>query len=197
MIEGCDVSRFQPPAKCDWGAMANAGITFAFIQADEAFRDHVTGARAGGVLPMAYRFLMLTQPIEPQIDSLAQAVSDAGITQLVGLDCEHNPDSVPIPARLDMYTEAVQRCLALGLRPAIYTYPFYDNKRWPSDFGALPLWISSPRAKPDIVAPWTDWSFWQFTDDATVVQFVPGYPGHALRDRFNGTAEDLAALLLG
>jgi GH25 family lysozyme M1 (1,4-beta-N-acetylmuramidase) len=199
-LEGVDLSRFQLPDQTLWPLMQDAGVQFAFIQADGSYPAHMKACQFTEIIPIAYRFLMLTNPLVPQIESLEQAVSDSKVTPTVALDCEHNPSSVSIAQRLDFYAQAVQQCIdRFGTKPVLYTYPFYDNGQWPEDFAALPLWISHPVTHDPIVpAPWkagSGWTFWQYTDDSNIIQRVPGYPGHALRDRFRGTREDLIALL--
>lgn len=202
-LEGVDLSRYQPPASTNWGMMqARAGITFAFIQADSAFQQHVDNCRAeSSVLPIPYSFVLLTRPIDAQIDALYDMVTRSGLGPTVALDCEHDPTSVGLKERIAMYEEAANMVEArFGAKPIIYTYPYYNTGLWPEEFSDLPLWISHPSAEPDmsiklLPKTWNGWAFWQYTDDKTVVQYVPGYPGHALRDRFNGTLDNLKTML--
>ena len=197
--EGVDLSIYQSPEHCDWAKMRGAGVDFAIARAsigsavDPTFFPHVRGAKASGMLTGAYAFLYPAHPFQAQIDALAQALSTCPV-DFVALDCEAS-----VPAELgqlgaaDYYEGAADYCAQTIGEPLIYTYPFYLST-WHKGMAKYPLWISHPTtaSRPLIPGPWTDYTFWQYTDDNVRVQSVPGYPGHALRDRFNG---DVTALL--
>lgn len=56
-----------------------------------------------------------------------------------------------------------------------------------------PLWIADPGAtKPTVPAPWTDWTFWQYTWEGT----VPGITGKVDLNRANITKTQLDGLRL-
>ena len=71
-LAGIDVSHFQ--GEVDWGAVAAAGVRFAFIKATEGlddvdprFAQNWQGSRAAGLLRGAYHFL------HPNLDARQQA----------------------------------------------------------------------------------------------------------------------------
>lgn len=95
-----------------------------------------------------------------------------------------------------------------GRRPIIYTYPFFwrilaasTDVSWAAEYL---LWIANythsgegippPSKQPIIPAPWTEWTFWQFSADGSPVR-VPGIPACPIdRDVFAGDLDALRRL---
>jgi len=194
---GVDLSGYQPIV--EWDKAVASGIAFAFIKAtegttlvDRAFRSHWADAKSANVLRGAYHFF------RPKVDAVAQAraflaqLDDRGELPPV-LDAEVVDGVAPaqVVAGVDAWVDVVAS--ALG-RPLIYTSPSFWN--------ALPattelarkadLWVAHWGARvPAAVNGWGKWTFWQFTNKAT----ISGIPGAAEMDenRFNGSLAELRA----
>jgi len=194
---GVDVSGYQPTV--DWQKVAASGIAFAFIKAteattlvDHAFARHWAQAKQAKLLRGAYHFF------RPKLDAAAQArfflaqLEDPGELPPV-LDVEVTDDVAPaqVVAGVRAWLDVVAGSLG---RPIIYTSPSFWN--------ALPgaadvahkadLWVAHWGAHvPASVNGWQRWTFWQFTNKAS----ISGIPGTADmdEDRFNGSAAELHA----
>jgi lysozyme len=195
--EGINVSGYQ--AAVDWQAVSDAGKVFAFVKAtesntllDHAFNQHWRGAKAAGLLRGAYHFF------RPQQDAISQA--QFFLAQL--------PDKGELPPALNVEVarDASLAQLAGGVRtwvsyvsansgrPVIFTSPeFCDLMPLIPDVSAIAdLWVTSwGTTSPTKIDGWTSWTFWQYTNRAT----IPGVLGAANcdADRFNGSVADLKA----
>lgn len=87
-----------------------------------------------------------------------------------------------------------------GVTPIIYTgnayAEFLNGAAAALDLRKYPLWIwthpSIPTGDPTDILPWTGWKFQQYQIDQLAA--VPGIPGYADLDSFNGDADALRAL---
>jgi hypothetical protein len=83
---------------------------------------------------------------------------------------------------------------ALGVQPFVYTSDGFMK----SVLGGAPelvkyrLWLANYNLNPSVPAPWTDWTFWQYTQTGT----VDGVNGNVDLDLFNGPLERLNALVV-
>src|SRR6478736_58670 len=194
---GVDLSGYQPVV--DWDKVVASGIAFAFVKAtegttlvDRAFASHWTEAKAANVLRGAYHFF------RPKVDAVAQArlflaqLADPGeLPPVLDVEVVNGVAPAQIAAGVGAWIDVVAS--ALG-RPLIYTSPSFWN--------ALPaaaeladradLWVAHWDARtPASVSGWQKWTFWQFTNKAT----ISGIPGAAEmdEDRFNGSPAELRA----
>ncbi|MEO7038036.1 MAG: GH25 family lysozyme [Polyangiaceae bacterium] len=192
---GVDLSGYQPIV--DWDKATASGIAFAFIKAtegttlvDHAFASHWAQAKRANLLRGAYHFF------RPKQDAVAQArfflaqLGDPGELPPV-LDVEVG-DGVA-PAQIVAGVGAWLDVVASGLgRPLIYTSPsFWNALPEPAELASkADLWVAHWGARePASVNGWQRWTFWQFTNKAT----VSGIPGTADMDEngFNGSLPEL------
>ena len=195
---GVDVSGYQTTV--DLQKVAASGIAFAFIKAteattlvDHAFARHWAQTKQAKLLRGAYHFF------RPKLDAAAQArfflaqLEDPGELPTV-LDVEVGDGVAPtqgvagVRAWLDVVTAG-----DLG-RPIIYTSPsFWNGLPGAAEVAEkADLWVAHWGAHvPASVNGWQRWTFWQFTNRAT----VSGIPGAADmdEDRFNGSVAELQA----
>ena len=195
--EGIDVSGYQP--NVDWAKIATSGLSFAFIKAtegttllDRSFVEHWAGAKQANVLRGAYHFF------RPKVDATAQArfflaqLSDPGeLPPLLDVEVVNGVSLAQVAAGVGVWLDLVAAQLG---RPIVYTSPSFWNALPSVSEIALKadLWVANWGARaPAAVHGWSKWTFWQFTNKAT----VSGIPGTADMDenRFSGSLEELRA----
>jgi len=194
---GIDISGYQPVV--DWEKVIASGIAFAFIKAtegttliDRSFARHWRDAKVANVLRGAYHFF------RPKVDAAAQArlflaqLDDPGeLPPVLDVEVINGVPLAQIATGVNTWVDTVAPMLG---RPLIYTSPSFWN--------ALPasaelaskadLWVANWEARaPAAVKGWLEWTFWQFTNKAT----ISGIPGAAEmdEDRFNGSLAELQA----
>ncbi|MEZ4393440.1 MAG: GH25 family lysozyme [Polyangiales bacterium] len=196
-VEGVDVSEYQ--GEVDWSAVRASGRRFAIARiahaprVDARFEGHWRGIREAGMIRGAYLYFSPAHDVAAQADAIARAVGRLGPGDLpVALDIEKPPPGLPSPADYAArIAELVSRVTqSTGRAPMIYTGAYYWRLRVRSDaFKSLPLGHPqyAPVRCPSIAPPWSEWTFWQYSNTGR----VPGVRGDVDLDRFNG---DLAAL---
>ncbi len=204
---GLDVSHHQ--GDIDWRALASEGVAFCFIKAtqgarydDPRFADNWARAGANGVLRGAYHFLSALDPVDDQVDNFLRVVGslEAGDLPPV-VDIEEDLSSgkdrweqVPIAERAQRafaWLQQVERLL--GRRPIIYTRRGFMAEKF-GDYQPLTtyaLWVAhyTKAAQPALPPGWTDWKFWQYTENGT----VGGISGDVDRNIFNGSVGELSS----
>lgn len=186
---GVDVSFYQDdnntPRGIDFQQMRAEGATFAFIRAgqytweDPDFRVNWEAAREAGLLRGAYWFLDARGSGRDQAWKMAgMLMGDWGELPPV-VDYEHKV-RVPVqtkrknrtmsvwkyntPAQLDDFISA----LGSAMTPMIYTGYYYwmEHGSFDKKYAQYPLWIAGYGGdKPRVPPPWSEWTFWQFTDN--------------------------------
>jgi GH25 family lysozyme M1 (1,4-beta-N-acetylmuramidase) len=192
---GIDVSHYQ--TSIDWARAARAGVSFAFIKAtegntfvDPTFTAHWADAGNASVLRAPYHFFRPRISVAAQGDLFMARTNAEGELPPI-LDAEES-DGVP-PAQLVL---GVQSWLQLVLdrvdRAIVYTSPQFWNAL-PAGTTLDPrvdLWIAAwGVAKPPTVNGFKRWSFWQYTNRASVL----GASGPLDGNHFNGAVSDLQA----
>lgn len=190
--QGIDVSKDQ--GTIDWPAVAQAGITFAFVKAtdgetyvDPNFAANWAGAAAAGLLRGAYHFFRAEDSPQSQVDLFWTTVGGTGELGLV-VDVEKTMgvSNATLIANLTQFLDELQK--ASGRQPLIYTYPSFWKALGTTAFGAYPLWVAEYEvAAPTIPSGWSSWRYWQSSQSGT----VPGITGNVDLDVFNGTAAAL------
>lgn len=198
LAEGIDVSAYQPTV--NWQGVRASGSSFAFVKAtegtgivDRSFGAHWAGAQSAGLLRGAYHFF------RPQQDAAAQArfflsqiASDPGELPLaIDVELSDRVPGGPIQDGVSVFVDLIRQ--ALG-RPIVYTMPgFWNTLPARPDIAAKSdLWVANWGVHaPMSCFGYSKWTFWQYTNTAT----VPGIPGQGNIDasRFNGTLADLQA----
>ena len=202
---GIDVSHHQ--GSIDWNLVSQAGTRFAFIKATEgvSFKDSKFSvnrkeARSAGLNCGFYHFFRPRSDVARQADNFINSVGklEAGDLPPV-LDLE-NPSPwfrYSKKKRLELIASWIGRVEdALGVAPIIYLSPSFavDTLGSPQELSKYLLWIAhyTSRSAPRVPSPWTDWTFWQYTETGT----VSGVSGNVDRNRFNGDETDFDGLLI-
>lgn len=185
MIPGIDVSHYQ--GMIDWQQVATSGIKFAYLKSTEGtgyqdprFEENCTLANRAGVLFGAYHFL-----------------TDADVSRQMSWFREISPVftlppvlDVEIPSAVGLVQAAIDLVLEWGVVPIVYTDP--NCGKLIQGPGPSRLWIAEYGVHvPHIPSAWTEWLFWQWSDHGR----VPGIEGDVDLDWFNGTEEQLQALV--
>src|SRR5215472_16554668 len=217
-LQGIDVASFQHPggAPIGWSAVAAAGYKFAFIKVTEGsyygnpyYAADAAGAKAAGMLAAPYVFAIPNYSGGAlQADYALDHANYAPDGQMLApiLDAEYDPyagsDGTPsgsacyglTPAQMvawiDAFTTEIHR--RTGQSPVIYT----TSQWWTTctgdttNFSSDPLWIASPSTSgPTLPAGWTDWTYWQYSNRAT----LPAVPTAFDTSYLSSTALELAA----
>jgi len=203
-LQGVDVSHYQPTV--DWDAV-KATASFVFIKAtdstngvDPRFSSHWSGAKKAGIPRGAYHFFHPKRDVKAQVANFVKHVSpDPGELPVV-VDVEEfkdeylNSDCETLAGMVKEFTQGVEK--ALGYKPIIYT----NHETWKTSFCGHPhfldhpLWLAQYTAhptEPKMPEGWKQWHFWQYTESGK----VQGIPGQVDESYFNGSVEELKALL--
>ncbi|MGN6109380.1 MAG: glycoside hydrolase family 25 protein [Kofleriaceae bacterium] len=195
-VAGVDVSYHQEDI--DWRRVRRAGMQFAFVRvsdgttfADPKFQRNWAAARSAGVLRGAYQYFRPDESAIAQADLLIDALlRDPGeLPPVIDVETAGNKTAAQIAERVQAWIDRVRA--RLGVEPMVYTGPdFWTRKVAGADFRAQPLWLAHYTAGcPTIPAPWTAWTFWQFSERGE----VPGIDWPADMNWFAGTLEELQA----
>lgn len=200
--KGIDVSKWQ--GTIDWPKVKTAGVHYAFIRLsdgasykDPRFAANWSAAKAAGIIRGAYQFFRPTQNVTTQADLMIAAIGTYTPGDLPPvIDVEDDGGLAPstVAARVRQWVDRVQA--ALGVTPIVYTGKYFwrDEVGSPASFAPNPLWIAQYTSLcPDLPAPWTRWTFWQYTDKGAVA----GISGPVDTNRFNGSLADLQAFAQG
>jgi lysozyme len=216
-LEGIDV--FDGQGAIDWPAVADAGVVFAVIKATQGTYDTQStfafnwgAARQAGLRRAAYhffdptddgasqaqRFIDVVTPVEPgDLPPVLDIECPDGDADCLGNGAAGNAPATLIASRMWDWIHAVES--ATGAKPVVYTFADYfaSNGIDPSGLDAYPLFLaqpsrSSPAACLSVPAPWSQATMWQYSWSGS----VSGIQIPVDRDRFLGSAGDLAALAL-
>jgi GH25 family lysozyme M1 (1,4-beta-N-acetylmuramidase) len=204
MILGTDISHWEDnpltPQKINFVKMKAAGAWFCIFKATQAlYTDSVfksSWADCKGLMPRgAYHYLDWTKPGLEQAKYFCNAIAadPPELPPVVDYECRTNipPDANGQLWNFVSYVEAVTK-----RAPIIYTGPDYWKNYGSGNVGwkKFPLWIANYQVtKPYVPAPWTDWTFWQFTDRGQGNIYGAEALGIDL-NYYNGTIEQLQAL---
>jgi lysozyme len=193
---GIDVSSVQGVVA--WKAVADAGISFAYIKAtegnaivDHRFAQNVDGALAAGLRVGAYHFLGPKSPVGEPVEKFRATVVGLGLNMPPVVDFEY-PEPEQWGGR---GPELVIRCIdactgieAVVGKPMIYSYPYFLGSLPRSEdqrsLARWPLWIASYKTgryppteqhNPVVPGPWAVATCWQWVGNGG-----PGVPGIAM-----------------
>jgi GH25 family lysozyme M1 (1,4-beta-N-acetylmuramidase) len=201
-LPGIDVSYYQETI--DWDRVAAAGTEYAFIRVsdgmnfvDTKFQRNWAEAKRVGVRRAAYQYF------RPHHSAIAQAnlllermgtLEQGDLPPVIDVESDSGLSKSVVAGRVKQWVDHVQA--ATGVRPILYTGPYFwrDQVGSPEWAVGYPLWVAHyTNGCPLTPAPWSSWSFHQFTDRG----HVDGVPGNVDRNRFNGTVAQLDALTVG
>jgi lysozyme len=204
--QGIDVSFWQDnngtPQKINWSKAHQAGAVFAFIKAsesnftDEDFGYNWIGAKQAGLLRGAYHFYNYTQPPEAQADYFINLLKNDWGELPPALDLEERsqwawPGAAAVKTGVQTFLQRVEA--ACGRKPLFYTNPnmiLYMIPPIPEWLKAYPLWIANYTSGSPLIAPWSTWTFWQYSQTGDGYAYGMESPNLDL-DYFNGTEEEL------
>lgn len=193
-VRGLDVSSYQ--SVIDWSQVKASGIDFAYIKATEGtglvdprFHENWAAAKAAGLLRGAYHFF------HPSADPVAQAEL---FKSTVGgflpgdlppmLDWEQHEGTPEMEVQ-----NGLVFIQALGISPLLYSYEsYFPELGSPQVLAQYPLWLANLNPNPRVPAPWTKYTFLQYSDTGS----VPGIPDAVDLDLFNGSLAELQDLLI-
>lgn len=161
---------------------------------DSKFHDHLQRARQTGMLLGAYHFGTASSADKQAYHFLNVAKQFTALENLLlVLDWEGNGDATMTFEGAEQFVRMVHR--ETKRYPVIYSGMSFFNDRIrgkkPADtiLGKCPLWIARYSIlRPALIRPWGPWSLWQYTDAGQ----SPGVVGRVDRNRFRGTADELA-----
>lgn len=155
----------------------------------------------------AYHFFRTTSPLEGNISNLVNTVEKlepGDLPIVLDLEIPNQWTGIEVERR----TELIERWLEgvcnqfdaknhLGgtLRPIVYLSPNFATEILanPAFLKDYPLWLAhyTSASQPRVPQPWTDWTFWQYTNEGK----VPGIKGNVDLNLFNGAKEQLLRYL--
>ncbi len=193
-VPGIDVSYFQETI--NWKHVRHAGVLFAVIRVsdgatipDSMFTKNWSGAKKVGVLRGAYQYFRPDQSAAAQADVMIAALkNDRGeLPPVIDVETDGGRSPAQIAQRVEIWVTRVRT--ALKVEPIIYTGPdFWRDRVGGADLTTQPLWLAHyTKQCPTVPAPWTAWTFWQYSDRGN----VPGITGPVDLDVFAGTFSDL------
>jgi lysozyme len=204
MILGTDISHWEDnpntPQEINFEVMKSAGAQFCIFKATQAkWTDRVfqiSWADCRGVLPRgAYCYLDWSIPAIEQAIYFCNAIKNdpPELPPIVDFECRKNNPAGTTGQLWNWLTYVEEHT---GKVPMIYTAPYYwyefgsTNIAWKK----YPLWIANYGVvKPLIPLPWTDYTFWQYTDKGDGKKYGCEALGVDL-NWFNGGKEQLDAL---
>jgi lysozyme len=196
-LPGVDVSVYQ--GSINWTNVRSAGETFALARVsdgtflDTEFDANWSGIKVAGLVRGAY------QHFEPGEDPTVQAnivVNAIGMLEPgdlpAVLDAEVTGGQSPATLAANMQTWIDRVQAGTGRVPMIYTAPdFWNGSVASTAFSANPLWAANWGVTcPALADGWTNWAFWQYSDNGTVSGFATAVD----LDEFSGSRSDLLAL---
>ena len=210
-IRGVDLS--QRNGDVAFGLVAQNGVRFAYIAATEGrekrdplFEKSWAGARAASLLVGAYHFFSFCDSAQDQFENIAHAIPVDDKALPLAIDVEwfgrsadpkeqHCSDVARIRATLHDLLDRVER--HYHKTPLIYAPPSSLGDLIDDSFLKYPVWLADFRKVDGTKAPTmkgkNPWTFWQFTDQAT----VPGVGKLADLNVFFGSQAEFDAFVRG
>jgi lysozyme len=168
---GIDVSHHQ--GRIDWPAVADDGITFAYIKASEGvdlvdpqFARNWRGAREIGIDRGAYHFFSLCSPGDDQARAFLDVLpDDAELPPALDLElagnCTARPDPSVVARELRAFLSLVEG--TTGPLVVLYVGDEFEDAYPVRDTLPNPLWIRRFLRRPGV-----DWLVWQVDGYARV-----------------------------
>jgi len=191
---GIDVSHYQGTVV--WDKVKESGVSFAFAKAtggiydtDPQFKNNWAGMKAAGVIRGAYHFYHANYDPTRQAEyfiSVVSQIEDGDLPPVVDLEAAGMVDGITVEkyaADVKTYLNFVES--NLGIKPIIYSNPYFANKYLIDPFfGDYVLWVAEYSSHaPVIPTGWAggEWTFWQHEASGT----VPGINGNVDHNYFH------------
>lgn len=173
-LHGIDVSRYQK--EVDWKHVKESNINFAFIKATEGdflrdpyFARNWEHSRQQGIKRGAYHYFLPWVSVEKQLEHFINTVSLEPGDLAPVLDVEtFAPDLPDAQIRSDIrrWLSGIEK--HYGVKPIIYTYQAFYDRKLRGHFSGYNFWI----ARYQNVEPSTHandkMAFWQYSEKGTV-----------------------------
>lgn len=201
---GIDVSHHQ--GSVDWAKARAAGVQFAFIKATEGgtfvdpqFSRNRRALKEAGIPCGAYHFFRTTSSLEAQVANFIRTVGkleQGELPPVLDIEVPEQWQNLSLAERLALvhgFCHAVEK--KLGVKPILYLSPSFakDVLRGEAGLKRYLLWLAhyTTAAEPRTPAPWTDWHFWQYSENGT----VDGIANRSVdMNRLNGGQAELDAI---
>jgi lysozyme len=197
--EGPDVSHYQ--GAIDWAKVKAHGAGFAMAKATEGstykdteFAANWKGMEAAGIkVRGAYHFAHPNVAASTQVDHFISTVGKMHAGDFLVLDIESANGMSPSHVASFSSEFAHLAHNKTGRPVFVYTGAwFWDPQAGgSSSCSSFPLWVSGYSSSPPMPKGWSKWTFWQFTDKAS----VPGISGGCDYSKFSGTTSELEKLV--
>ena len=189
----------------DWDAAKakSAGAAFAFIQAsrstipDPFFQANWSKAKEADLFRGACHCLGNTIPAREQAQLFLELLdSDQGELP-AAIQLEEKSFESENELAVEFLQEFIENLIGQGMTPIIGT----SAKSWPDHDGissgwtSYPLWVAdyTSQDNPQIPTPWTQWTFWKYSETGDGETFgAESYDIHL--NTFRGTLADLVSL---
>ncbi len=202
-LAGIDVSQWQGSAH--WNEVKQSGIAVAYANAtggitftDPEFVNNWHGMRESGIVRGAYHFFYAKDDPEAQAEHFVQTlqtntVKADDLPPVLDLEITDGMNTAQIASGALRWLQIVEE--KLGQKPNIYTDLSFANTHLTDPaFAGYRLWIAEYGvATATYPQTWSGigWSLWQHSETGA----VPGIVGHVDLDVFDGTQEQLMALI--
>jgi lysozyme len=172
--QGIDVSGYNK--NVNWAQVASSGICFAFIKSTEGityinpnFKRDWEQSKQAGVIRGSYHFFHAS--VDPQVQAkyFLSTIGTLGPTDLPPvLDWElHGPNRQQEISNALMWLEIVHS--ATNKVPIIYTGRYFIGDLGnPQALAKYTLWLAEYASQPTIPKPWSEFSFWQYSESGSV-----------------------------
>jgi len=198
-VVGVDVSKWQ--GQVDFARVKAAGKTYVFIKVtqgatgvDPDYVANIAAARAAGLYAGSYHFYTTDHDAQSQFANLSQHLDlrPGDLPPVVDIEVLAENSLPDLAAQLTSFLDLIEG--RYGVKPILYSGLSFANAHL-QGLGAYPLWLAeyNDAAAPKLPNGWSDWTFWQHSQDGR----VDGVDGAVDLDRFNGTLDALNALRVG
>lgn len=194
-LHGIDVSRYQ--REVDWKHVKDSNINFAFIKATEGdflkdpyFDRNWEQSSQQGIKRGAYHYFLPWVPVEKQIAHFKSVVTLRAGDLAPVLDVEtFAPDVTDAQMRSDVkqWLSAIEA--HYGVKPIIYTYQRFYDRKLRGHFPGYHFWIARYQNVEPSTHPTDKMAFWQYSEKG----IVKGIEAPVDVNWFYGSLEDLSA----
>jgi len=203
---GLDVSHYQTISS--WSSVKASGRDFVwskstegFTYNDPSFVSNITGARAAGLLSGAYHYARYdnntaTAEVQHFLQVAGPYLTAGYLTPVLDVEQSTTLSRAQVSQWVNDWCNGVLS--ATGIRPIVYTYPYYAQTYLDSTVTQWPLWMANYNGQnpqmgnPISTGPWAGWNFWQYSSTGG----VSGISGNVDLDVFNSDAAALQSFVI-
>lgn len=202
--DGLDVSYWQGDiTQSEWNQIAGSGKVFGFCRAsagidyaDSTLANNMSRATQAGLIMGVYHFsypqyYSATAEADWFVSVAGQYMTGGYLRPVLDLEQGSNLSKSALSNWANTFMNRVEALT--GVEPLIYTNTNYATYELDSSVANRDLWIAAYWTYPDPengqpnIGIFNSWAFWQWTAHGS----VPGIPGDADLDVFNGTLAGL------